>query len=199
MKDALRTVLAVAAIGMTTPASAAIVAFTGSFSNDTPTPMGSPACLPTQVFVDFNPGNSTAAGVSNLGAFGPTQSHCISFPPGSYAGIFSFDFGAKGVLSGTTSGQLSPSGLPNILNSVVTYTVTGGTGAFTGATGSINGVGTLDRNFARPLNFLELNGTLNAPGVPEPANWAMLILGFGAIGGLARRRRGGLTPSTAPA
>jgi hypothetical protein len=29
------------------------------------------------------------------------------------------------------------------------------------------------------------------PGVPEPATWAMMILGFGGVGGLVRRRRAG--------
>lgn len=32
-------------------------------------------------------------------------------------------------------------------------------------------------------------GTLAFAGVPEPATWGMLILGFGAIGGAMRRRR----------
>jgi len=27
------------------------------------------------------------------------------------------------------------------------------------------------------------------PGVPEPASWAMLVVGFGVVGGLARRRK----------
>lgn len=33
-------------------------------------------------------------------------------------------------------------------------------------------------------------GFVSAPAVPEPATWAMLIAGFGAIGGMMRRRRG---------
>jgi hypothetical protein len=32
-------------------------------------------------------------------------------------------------------------------------------------------------------------GGLNIPAVPEPAAWALMILGFGGIGGLMRRRR----------
>ncbi len=30
------------------------------------------------------------------------------------------------------------------------------------------------------------------PGVPEPATWAMLLVGFGGVGALARRRRSGV-------
>jgi hypothetical protein len=32
-------------------------------------------------------------------------------------------------------------------------------------------------------------GTPGTPGVPEPATWAMMILGFGGVGALMRRRR----------
>jgi hypothetical protein len=34
----------------------------------------------------------------------------------------------------------------------------------------------------------------NGPGVPEPASWALMILGFGATGALLRTRRLGLRP-----
>jgi hypothetical protein len=32
-------------------------------------------------------------------------------------------------------------------------------------------------------------GTITGPAVPEPATWAMMIAGFGLVGGMARRRR----------
>lgn len=34
-----------------------------------------------------------------------------------------------------------------------------------------------------------LTGTVNAPAVPEPATWAMMIAGFGLVGGAMRRRQ----------
>jgi hypothetical protein len=33
---------------------------------------------------------------------------------------------------------------------------------------------------------------LRSPGVPEPASWALMILGFGAVGAVLRQRRGRL-------
>lgn len=39
-----------------------------------------------------------------------------------------------------------------------------------------------------PANLL-LQGTLAATGVPEPATWAMMIVGFGLVGGTMRRRQ----------
>ncbi len=36
-------------------------------------------------------------------------------------------------------------------------------------------------------------GQLNFSAVPEPATWAMMIVGFGLVGGLARRRAGAAT------
>ena len=50
--------------------------------------------------------------------------------------------------------------------------------------------------------FSLLDGvTMNAVGgVPEPATWAMMILGIGGIGAMARRRRAaGLAMSAAAA
>lgn len=41
-----------------------------------------------------------------------------------------------------------------------------------------------------PQGFLDVTYvTTVTPGVPEPASWAMLLLGFGAIGAALRSRR----------
>ncbi len=178
-------------------AQAALMSFSGHFSNDTPTPMPNPACMAGQVFVSFNPDNSTAQGTSNFGDFGPSQSHCIA-PGQPYAGTFDFVFDLGDMFSGTTAGYMTPTATPLLFNSFVTYTVTGGTGRFAGATGTIKGVGLLDRAPMRPVNDLNLSGSLNIAAVPEPASWAMMVIGFGAAGAALRRRRpshAGLTPT----
>lgn len=38
-------------------------------------------------------------------------------------------------------------------------------------------------------NLLITDNAIAAPGVPEPAAWALLILGFGAVGAGMRTRR----------
>ena len=48
------------------------------------------------------------------------------------------------------------------------------------------------------LNLLSSGVTITPPGVPEPATWAMMVLGFGAIGAMLRgQRRGWLCQTTA--
>lgn len=83
--------------------------------------------------------------------------------------------------------MLSPSGTPGVLSNNISYVIEQGTGRFIGASGTINGTGTLDVRLAQPLATLTLNGAINS-AVPEPATWAMLIVGFGLVGGMMRRQ-----------
>lgn len=190
---AIRPLLAAFAIAIAataTPASAALVAFTGTEMNDTPPPAPSGSCGAGQIYIAFSPSTAVTAGTSNFGNFGPTAAHCLTPPPTSYSGgVFTFAFDAGDEFSGTYSGFFTPTDVANVLNSTVDYVVTGGTGRFLGATGTIQGVGILDRRPLRPINNLTLNGVLDLPAVPEPATWAMLIMGFGMVGVIGRRRR----------
>ena len=45
-----------------------------------------------------------------------------------------------------------------------------------------------DYGFADGSSFMATGGTLGAPGVPEPATWALMLIGVGGIGAMARRR-----------
>lgn len=188
MKWSAMLLATAASLAIPMAANAAILTFTGHFSNDTPPPMPNPGCDAGQVFVDFSPATSTAHGTSNFGDFGPSQSHCITLGMPYSGGAFSFAFEAGDVLFGTTAGYMTPTATMGVVNSFVTYTVTGGTGRFLNASGSITGTGLLDRRPARPLNDLDLTGTLNMPAVPEPATWLMMVTGFGLLGGAMRLR-----------
>jgi hypothetical protein len=120
------------------------------------------------------------------------MAHCLTPPPKDYSGgAFEFDFKAGDALIGTYSGSFTPTLVPNVLNTTVDYIVTGGTGRFLGASGLIQGVGILDRNPMRPINNLTLTGTLDLPAVPEPATWAMMLVGFFGLGAAIRVRRRG--------
>jgi choice-of-anchor A domain-containing protein len=54
---------------------------------------------------------------------------------------------------------------------------------------TLQGDGELHTPGFRGYDFPDLPPPTEIPGVPEPATWAMMILGFGAAGTLLRRRR----------
>ena len=66
--------------------------------------------------------------------------------------------------------------------------VTGGTGRFLDATGTVTLTDTVTLGpQARAAGTFQ--GLLNLPAVPEPATWAMMIGGFGMVGGAMRSAR----------
>jgi hypothetical protein len=173
------------------PAGAATINLSGSYTHQNPPAAPNGRCAPAALTVTFGPSIAPASGSSNLGSFAPSGSHCINPPlPASYFdGLFSFDFGAGDLLTGTYAGTLSTTGDPQIFANVQDYLVTGGTGRFAGAAGTFRGVGTVTfAPGALPTSVQTLSGTISTAAVPEPASWAMMIAGFGAIGGTLRRR-----------
>lgn len=196
MKIVLAAGLSLASLALAAPSHAAIVTFTGSRSNvDAPGP-ASPRCgSRTTANIRHDPPTATSIGTSNLGGFTPTLSHCIQLPLSNIVatpfdlGEFSFDFGMGDVLLGTYSGAVNFVS-PGVYAISQTHLVTGGTGRFLSASGTFDSSGLLTFPNGRPTVNQQFSGTLSLPAVPEPATWAMLIVGFGAIGGALRRRNG---------
>lgn len=54
--------------------------------------------------------------------------------------------------------------------------------------GAFSAVGTYDNTFSAPPQIARLTVSLVGGAVPEPATWAMMITGFGIVGGATRRR-----------
>jgi len=177
-------------------ASAAAYVFTGTQHNvDAPT---GPAAARCGARVSVTIGNgplSSSTGTSNLGAFSTSQSHCLTPPlPTTYdLGEFEYDFGSGDTLLGTYDGVLMFD-LPGVFLNSQDFVVTGGTGLFAGASGGFHAEGYVSFLGATPEAGLAFIGGFTTPdaGVPEPATWAMMIMGFGLSGAMARRRRSNL-------
>lgn len=172
----VRAAMALAALS-TASAAAADVDFTGSMVGQGVV-MPSAACAPIPNSGSINPG----PGLSNFGAFSYSHSVCTQAGVGPIVGTFVVNFGVDefyGTLLG--SGAAGPS--PTLFDLLIDYTITGGTGRFVGATGSFVGQGTADVSVHPSIVSLSFGA------VPEPASWAMMLLGFGGVGLAVRRRR----------
>jgi hypothetical protein len=117
----------------------------------------------------FNAGGPAFANTT----FGFTR---FSFTAGFFApGTVNVFSGING--SGTLLGSIT--GLLGNPNAFALQTIT-----FTGLGRSVTFVGT-----DATLGVDDFNFTLAGGGVPEPATWAMMLIGFGLVGGAMRGRR----------
>ena len=182
-------------LGAASPAIAGNAGFNATFSNTNPPAAPGGRCPGLTVSI-ANIAPFFATGSSNFGAFTATQSHCLdSGPPltigatdvGYYDGLFAFTFADGDVLSGTYEGTLSNGGAFGIIDNLQQFTITGGSGDFAGATGTLEGIGQLKFTSGPPSATLAIEGTILAPAVVEPATWGMMLIGFGAIGSAIRR------------
>lgn len=181
---AFNATIALAALGCAIPANADILDFTGNLTARAVVG-ADPACTPS-----FRGTIAPAAtlGNSSLGAFTYGHTVCTAGAVGGpVTGSFTLDFGSDGFF-GTLAGTAAPSTTPPIANLNFLYTILGGTGRFLNASGTFDAVGTADPRLRPSTVTLKFDGAINAPAVPEPATWAMLILGFGVVGWSMRFR-----------
>lgn len=176
-------------------AAAKVVTFTGTRQNVSPV-VGAPGgrCAP-QVTVVIAPGALSSTGTSNLGNFSLNESHCIAgFPPNPFTlGLFEWTFDDGATLFGTYTGVAGLSGTPGVFALVEDAVIGGGTGRFLGATGALHQTGTLRLGMVDGVRVSigesAITGSINAPGIPEPGTWALMLAGFGGVGVALRTRR----------
>lgn len=190
-----KAMLAIGLATTATPSLATEVLFSGARGNTDAPGVAAERCgSRTTTSVRHDPPTATSFGTSNFGSFTPTLSHCIQLPPSTSAptpfdlGEFLFTFETGDTLFGTYSGSLHFL-QPGLFSVFQTHLVTGGTGWFSGATGSFDSSGTLSFLTGRPVVEQTFSGLLNIPPVPEPGTWLTMLLGFGLVGGMMRRRR----------
>lgn len=178
--------LALLCISSATVTYADTITFTGTLITiDNPPPAADPVrCgAPPNVLVTLNP----STGTSNLGSFTSTnQSQCNNVG-NIFNGLFSFDFGAGNTFFGTYVGTITLPPVGGVAPFAETFTLTGGTGLFSGASGTLIATGTVTFNANGPDAIANFNGTINT--VPEPTTLFLLSTGLAGVGAAVRKRR----------
>ncbi len=200
-----KQVMAIAILALGGAAStvdARVVSFSGSisainFAAGPVPPCGGPLGGHVQLW-DGAGGVGQASGASNLGLFEPVQGHCVSAPVMGVRtlanGFFDWTFESGDQLEGTYSGLIYPTADPQVYNPIITVLVTGGTGKFSRASGTLD-ANALIYQYSTPFRTeWTMNGKLNLPAIPEPGSWALMLSGFAAAG-VALRRRPMLKPA----
>jgi hypothetical protein len=186
MRNLVQTVTAAMLIMQALPAHADNVPFTGSVTGVSNLIGADATCAPLQFRSAIDP--SSTVGMSTLGDFTLSTSTCLSLGGGASFGTFIINFGSD-EFSGTFDGGSTPTDVAGISATSWIYTILDGTGRWAGASGTFDASGLADAR-TRPTHVsIDFDGMINAPALPEPGSWALMLLGFGAIGFVIRRAR----------
>ena len=181
------SLLGASLVGLSLPAQAATVAITYNFSGGLTAPPvldGGLLYLTASATGSVDQSNPIVNALWNPVTF--DTSDALDLSTGLDSGTFTWTFANGDMLSGLMSEDDTKVDFATDTGPFPqTLTFTGGTGEFIGATGTGSGEGTI-----APTGYtLTGRGTLNIPAVPEPATWAMFLLGFGGIGFVMRTSR----------
>ncbi|MDQ3077391.1 MAG: YadA-like family protein [Pseudomonadota bacterium] len=128
------------------PGTAQTLPFDGTRENVNPlNPPGGRCVPPFFNTVNITPGAVSSTGTSNISTFTSLQSHCISTAPPTPLsdGRFTYTFEGGDTIFGTYTGNVVNSATPGIFTATENLIITGGTGRFVGATGTIDSSGSL--------------------------------------------------------
>ena len=174
-------------LGHAASTQADTIAFTGSRTtvNNPPPSLNDARCgsVPNLLVTP-----NTGTGTSNLGAFTTQERFCVNpLTMMVSSGDFRFDFANGSTLLGTIGGSVQPT-VNGIQPVSFIFNVTGGSGLFAGATGSLMANG--------QVMFLPgglSNSTVNFTGtittVPEPTTMLLLATGLAGVATKVRKRR----------
>lgn len=137
--------------------------------------------------------------VQGSGLFSAVLSFLNPFDTATAGGSASFNFDPD--LITFTGGDISGGGLVTVVNGPTGASMQIDRLGLPGGDQTLTIMGTLTPSDAPGGNsFARIGGQLTLTGtgaIPEPATWALFILGFGAIGGALRRRSGAVRVSKA--
>lgn len=159
--------------------------------------LGAGSIANAAIVINSSSGVDTPIGVVNTSTIDTVNFGRTLAPAGGFTGTFDFTNNLGGIYSilvgsSTPGTTISSASLVGIAGTAANLSVTGSSNVLSLLSGAL-GPGSYRFTFAgaAPAGGAALSGNLTfaAAPVPEPGTWALMLLGFGALGLMVRYRR----------
>jgi hypothetical protein len=159
--------------------------------------LGTASVANAAIVIDASTGLDTPIGVANAPTIDTVDFGLNPAPAGDFTGTFDFTNDLNGMYSillgsSTPGTTFSSASLVGIAGTAANISVTGSSNVLSLLSGTLD-PGSYRFTFAgnAPAGGAAVSGnlTFGATPVPEPTTWAMMLLGFGALGLVLRSRR----------